>query len=449
MKVRVNMMPFFERKFSSLILLLFILMPMCLRAETDPTIEIKVRQGDTLINIGRAYLNVPGNWRKVAEINRIKNTDLIFPYQILRIPVSLLKGSPVKGNVSFIKGAVAMHSEKEREWTRLQLHDSIYEGNWIRTEEESAVEITFEDGDSFFQHAQTTLNISAARKLPGAYLLFKLYLKAGRAVTKLKEATGRELRFEIDTPSSVCSVRGTVFRTSVDPEETTRSEVLSGTIDVEAMREKVNVKKGEGTLVRKDEPPMEPRELLRPPQVINVKALYKQLPLLFEFGSVEGARLYKAILAKDDGFKDIAKEETFNPSDTLTVYNLEDGSYFLQSLSIDDIGLEGVPSSASRINVRINPLPPMIETPVNNASYTTMSPLISWLRVEDAVRYSLQIAEDEHFRNISEEKNDIRSTSYAPQHLDRGKYYFRISSIAEDDYQGEWSDTLSFTIALP
>lgn len=443
------MMSSFERKFSSLILLLFIFMPMCLRAETDPTIEIKVKQGDTLINIGRAYLNVPDNWRKVAEINRIKNTDLIFPDQILRVPVSLLKGSPVKGKISFIKGKVAMHSEEEREGKTLQLHDSIYEGNWIRTDEESAVEITFEDGDSFFQHAQTTSNLSAARKLPGAYLLLKLYLKAGRAVTKLKEATGRELRFEIDTPSSVCSVRGTVFRTSVDPEETTRSEVLSGSIDVEAMREKVNVQKGEGTLVRKDEAPMEPRKLLTPPQVMNVKALYKQLPLLFEFGSVEGARLYKAILAKDDGFKDIMKEETFNPSDTLVVYNLDDGSYFLQSLSIDGIGLEGVPSSASRINVRINPLPPMIEATVNNALYTTSNPLIRWLGVEHSVRYYVQIAEDENFQRISEEKNDIRSTSYTPQHLVQGKYYFRISSIAADDHQGEWSDTVSFTIDLP
>ena len=442
-------MPSFERKLSLLILLLFILMPMCLRAETDPTIEIKVKQGDTLINIGRAYLSVPDNWRKVAEINRIKNTDLIFPDQILHIPVSLLKGSPVKGKISFIKGMVAMHSEEEREGTPLQLHDSIYEGNWIRTDEESAVEITFEDGDSFFQHAQTTSNLSAARKLPGAYLLFKFYLKAGRAVTKLKEATGRELRFEIDTPSSVCSVRGTVFRTSVDPEETTRSEVLSGSIDVEAMREKVNVQKGEGTLVRKDEAPMEPRKLLTPPQVMDVKSLYKQLPLLFEFGSVEGAQLYKAILAKDDGFKYIVKEETFNPSDTLVVYNLDDGSYFLQSLSIDGIGLEGVPSLTSRINVRINPLPPMIEAPVNNALYTTSTPLIRWLGVKDAVRYYVQIAEDENFLSITEEKNDIRSTSYAPQHPDRGKYYFRISSIAADDYQGEWSDTVSFTIALP
>jgi hypothetical protein len=438
-----------EKQIKPLILLLILLIPLCLHAEIDPAIEITVKEGDTLTSIGKAYLNAPENWRKISEINLIKNPDLIFPSQVLRIPISLLKGLPANGTVSFIKGRVDIQSKEEKAWKTLKLYDRIQEGSWIRTDEESAVEVSFEDQDSFFQHAQTTTNLLAARKLPGAYLLFKLYLKAGKTVTKVKEATGRELRFEIDTPSSVCSVRGTNFRTSVDAEQTTRSEVLSGSVTLEAVEEKVIVEEGEGTLVKKGEPPMEPRKLLPPPPVMNLKNVYRQFPLVFEFGTVEGARFYKAILAKDGDFKDTAREMLFSPSETFTVYNLDDGTYFLQSLSIDGVGLEGIPSATSLISVRMNPFPPIIESPVDNAVYTTGSPVIRWLGLEDAVRYSLQIASDENYLNIIEEKNDIYAVSYAPRQLDHGKYYFRISSIAKDDYQGEWSDTVSFTITTP
>jgi hypothetical protein len=65
----------------------------------------------------------------------------------------------------------------------------------------------------------------------------------------------------------------------------------------------------------------------------------------------------------------------------------------------------------------------------------------------------VQLAEDEGFNKVIENRDDIMVTEYEIAGLNSKAYFFRISSIAKDDYQGEWSDVLSFTIvsdnALP
>jgi hypothetical protein len=416
-------------------------------AYDEPALKVVVQEGDNLINIGKKYLAYPAKWPVIAEINRIENPDLIYPGQTVLIPMSLLKWASSDGTVNFIKGNVEVQSGENRAWTTLRLNDRLKEGSRIRTGDESTVEIVFENGDSFLQSPNSNSGLSAARKMEGHHTLYKWFLGAGRTITKIKSATGRESRFEIETPSSICAVRGTVFRTAVDPADSTRSEVLQGIVDVEGMNQKVKLQEGEGTLVKKGGPPMPPKKLLPPPVLINLIPIYNNIPLNFEFGKVEGAVSYRISFAKDSDFKDILKEQIKKPADPFKLFEIDDGQYFLQSRSIDELGLEGQPSDAFPINVRVNPVPPIIESPVDKTAYREKSLTFKWLRVNDAVQYHIQIAEDKEFNRIIEARNDVRELQYETTKLDFNTYYFRISSIAKDDYQGEWSDVLSFSIA--
>ena len=433
----------------ALILSCFICSFFCTYAHAydEPTVKIVVQEFDNLINIGKKYLASPGKWRAIAEINRIANPDLIYPGQSILIPMSLLKWTSSDVIVNFIKGDVEVQPPGAIGWNPLRLNDRVKEGSRIRTGDESTVEILFENGDSLLQSQNSNSGLSAARKLEGNHTLHKWFLGAGRTITKIKSATGRESRFEIETPSSICAVRGTVFRTAVDSTEATRSEVLKGFVDVKGMNQRVKLQEGEGTLVKKGEPPTPPKKLLPPPALMNPLTIYKNIPLSFEFGKVEGALSYRIILAKDSDFKDILKEQIIKPADSFKLFEINDDQYFLQSRSIDEFGLEGLPSDATPIRVRANPMPPYIESPVDKRVYTEKSIAFKWLRVEDAVRYHIQIAEDKDFNKIIEIRNDIRNLQYETTTLDFKTYYFRISSIAKDDYQGEWSDILSFSIA--
>jgi hypothetical protein len=425
----------------------FLLTPVCTAAYDEPTVEIVVHDRNTLINICKEYLEHPNKWKEIARINHLKNPDLIYPGQVLQIPAGLLKGEPAYGVVDFVKGKVEIQSQEDKEWRLLSINDRVPEGTKIRTDNEGTVDIDFKDGNSFLQRPDTIVGIQTATRKGAKYGLYRLFLNVGRTITKIRNITGTESRFEIGTPSCVAAARGTKFRTSVDSSEAARSEVLEGTVDVEGMSRKVEVREGEGTLVRKGEPPIIPRKLLQPPVITNLKLIYRAIPIYFEFSRVEGAVSYRALLSRDNDFKDILKEQIIKPGGQFRVFEADDGTYFLQVRSIDDIGLEGQPSDTATIKVRINPMPPMIEAPQNGAVYEKNLVSFRWLSVTDAVRYHVQIAEDKDFSRLVEDSSDLHDTEYKTQHLEFKTYYFRISSIAEDDYQGEWSDVLSFTIA--
>jgi hypothetical protein len=426
--------------------LLAALVPLHANASDEPVVAIAVQRGNTLIGICNKYLTAPRQWRNIARLNRLANPDFILPNQKLLFPVHLLKGTPIDGTVTFIKGNVTVQEKAGREWRALLLNDRVTQGALLATGEEGAVEITFEDRASFLLKPSTSLKMTTLERKSTGHFLRELYLRSGRTISTLREATGKGSRFEIQTPSAVAATRGTAFRVSVDEAEATRSEVLNGRIAVEAMKQTVAVSEGEGTFVRKGDPPLEPRKLLHPPAVMDILPVYKSLPLSFFFENVAGAVSYRVVFANDSDGKDVIREQIIHPRDTFTIYTAGDGTYFLQARSMDNLGLEGIPSEPAVIRIRINPLPPLIESPVDKAEYTVKSPLFRWLRVNDAVRYHVQIAEDKEFRKIVEAGTDIRDVEYRAGGLDFKTYYFRISSIAKDNYQGDWSDVLSFTI---
>ncbi|MDH4100188.1 MAG: FecR domain-containing protein [Nitrospirota bacterium] len=418
-------------------------------ANNEQVIELTVAKGDYLINLGKAYLEDPGQWREVARINRLRNPDFIKPGQKLIIPVRLLRGIPQDGAVTFLRGEVAQRLAGEEQWTPVSLNDPVREGSSIKTSDESAAEITFADDSTFFLKPQTTLTVTAARKKGAAHMFHSLLLSTGKILTRIKRAAGVDTRHEIEAPSAVAVVRGTEFRLSVDENDATRSEVLEGLVGIDAMKQEVKLREGEGTLVRKGEPPLKPRKLLPPPVPVNIRPLYKNLPAGFDLQQVDGAAAYRVALALDNTIKDVVREVTVNPGEPVSFDGMADGLYHVQSLSIDDVGIEGTPLEPVPVTIRVNPLPPFIQSPVDGAEYRERAVTLEWLRVKDAASYHLQIAEDRDFTVLIEDKADIRDVRSTTKSLDFKTYFFRVASIAADDFEGDWSDTIQFTIVPP
>ena len=428
---------------------LFSLSPLAVFADDDHSIEFIVKDGDNLYKICEKILENPKDWRWVAMVNRISNPHRIFPGQKLIIPTRLLKGIPIDGLVTFIKGVVSIKLAETEDWKKLQLNDKITQGNWIRTSEQGTIEISFQNNFSVLLRPNTIIEITAAREKSAIYLMYKLFLDIGKAISKIKQSTGKETRFEIQTPSAVAAVRGTEFRAGVDPDITTRLEVLAGRVDVQAAKQKVAVKAGEGTVVKKDKRPVAPVKLLLPPALMNLQPLYRAMPLDFQFESIPGATSYRLMLARDKVFNDVVKNKVIKPQETLKIVGVEDGTYFLQSRSIDALGLEGPALEPVEVKVRINPLPPFIQSPSEGADLREKVVRFEWLKVAKAVRYHLQVAEDRKFQVIVADAKDISGVSYKLASLDFKTYYYRLSSIAADGYEGLWSDILSFDIIPP
>ncbi|MCL5809020.1 MAG: FecR domain-containing protein, partial [Deltaproteobacteria bacterium] len=256
--------------FSLFLLLPLFFAPAMGQAADDRTVAVTVVKNDNLIKLCRKYLADPAKWREIGKINRLRDVDLIHPGQSLIVPVRLLRGVPVDGRVIFAKGGVEVKAAGEGEWRPLRLNDRVRQGNLIKTGRESAVEIAFDDGTTLFQRPDTTLGLSEAQRKGETHIFQRLTLPIGRLLMNVRRATGRDSRIEIHTPSATAVARGTDFRVSVDAKESTTSEVLEGGVAVEAMKQAVLLKEGEGTLVTKGAPPLAPRKLLSPPSLADL-----------------------------------------------------------------------------------------------------------------------------------------------------------------------------------
>ena len=439
-------------KLTGLILVAFSIlffMPESARSLDDKTVVISVRTGDYLIHICELYLKNPMKWNEIARLNKVKNPNLIYPGQRLTIPVELIRGTPADGTVTFLKGEVLLQEKKEGNWRAVEQYEKISAGTAIKTGEDGSVEISYDNGIAILLRSNTKLTLLITRKIDGLHILFQYFLKLGKSITKIKEAIGYDSRFTIETPSVVAGARGTDFRLTNDEREITRCEVLEGTVLIDARMREIEVPAGQGMVVSKGERPQEPVRLLAPPRPAHVLELYRAMPLTFEFEKVENAGKYRIVLARDGQFKDIIKNEVINPSEKVSMISVDDGSYYLQTTSIDASGLEGPPSEPYTIRIRVNPLPPFVQSPVDHSEIRSKDVQIQWLKVADAARYHLQVSGNPDFRSFLVDETNLTGLSHQMTSLSPGSYYFRIRSIAADGFTGIWSDVISFRVMEP
>lgn len=436
---------------SLLIVLLFFIYPTLIFAEdSDPkSILLTIVKKDNLVDICNAYLENPNEWKLVAEFNQLKNPDLIYPGQTLRIPAKLLKGIPMKGTVTFLKGQVTALMPQKEDWVDLKKSDIVVQGTKIRTGKDSAAEITFEDGSCFFLKPETYLDITTARKRDPYYMIRKLFVPVGRTLMKIKKSTGQDSRFEIHTPSAISAARGTRFRVSVNTDNITRTEVLEGVVGVKGQGKEVLLDQGKGTYVKKGHRPNAPARLLLPPRTKDLKPLYQTLPVQFSLSPVKNAVAYRIAVAKDQEFKHVVNEAVVKKGDPIPQITLSEETYYLRTLSIDGTGLEGFPSKPKKFEVRINPLPPFIQTPEDGREFKTDRVVLEWLNVPDAVSYQVQVSKNIEFEPLFKTFKAIKSSRQPLELAGYGDYYFRVSSIAGDNFKGLWSDVVKFTFVKP
>ena len=251
------------------------------------------------------------------------------------------------------------------------------------------------------------------------------------------------------TPAAVAAARGTAFRVRVDGRGDTVSEVLDGRVDVGAMGRRVELAAGQGTRVKKGEPPIKPRPLLLPPELVGMEDLYRSLPFALTVKAVPEAVSHRFVLSRDESFKDVISERVLPVCQPFEVSQLDDGDYYLSVRSIDDAGLEGMPSKTKQVRVRVNPLPPFIQSPADGVSLKSKRVSLSWLHVAKAVQYEIELLPDSSSGSTGVQTIKTSQTGQDLTLTDFGDYSFRIRSIADDGFEGVWSDRINFRLIAP
>ncbi|MBN2655142.1 MAG: FecR domain-containing protein [Nitrospirae bacterium] len=429
-------------------IILFIPLLLC----SEELVDVKIIKSDTLIGLSKKLLEDPSRWPEIAKVNNLKKPYRIFPGDKLIMPSRLLRPEPYPSTVTFVSGEAMVRAKGESDWRKLSVYEKLTEGSVIRTAGSgSSAELTYSDGTIVYIRPDTTVGIAASGKRGETITERRLIVETGRIITKIKKALGTESRFEIHTPSAVAGVKGTEFRTSVDDQKTTRSEVFEGVVQLSAMNKNTLLSQGEGALVNKGEPPLNAVKLLSSPKPVSLQSIFKSIPFDISFEKIEGADKYFAVIASDMEFKFPLHQAVIKPNEKLNVSGLKDGLYYMRSSSIDAQGLEGMESAPYEVKIRVNPVPPFTQSPADKAEIRSRQKTVefSWLKVSDAVSYHLQIAEDREFTEVVNDISGIKQPEYMTKPLDYKTYYFRLCSAAQDGYEAAWSDTQSFTVVPP
>lgn len=418
----------------------WLLAPLGAIAGDDGLVQLKVTRYDSLIGISKRYLAQPEQWREIARLNRLQTPYRLIPGQILRIPVALLKVTPLRGTVTFLKGSAWIQAVPGAPWQPLQPQEVITEGMALKTGQGGSLEVGFEDGSAFLLRENAQIMVKQARKGP-LHLVRVVFLKSGKVISRIKAATGRDSRFEIETPSAVAAARGTHYRVAVDEQETTRAELLESVVDLSAAGAVVILHEGEGSLARPNEQPLAPVNLLPSPVQTQVELTNGGRQAQFRFSRVEGAVRYRVSLSYDQEAKDAVKTELLAPDEVFSVAGLREGTYFLTASSIDSLGLEGQLSEPYPLTVQIAPLPPAWHGHMGEGDALTMPLELGWHPASDAAGYQLQIARDTAFTEPVIDLQDIHGTRYRLTGVEPGQYYARIRSLSSDRRSGPWSSS--------
>jgi hypothetical protein len=263
--------------------------PVALRAQAPPAapgdLLHRIVPGDTLIALARRHLDLPHGWRGLQRVNAVAEPRRLRPGGTLRLPAAWLKAEParaeavhVRGEVTVERGTAAAQPVLAGAWLQV--------GDLLRAGPDSSLTLRFADGSRLLLRPDSTLRLSTLRQRPGSDTAETgLRLDQGSADSRVAPlpaaaAAAAARRYEITTPTLHLGVRGTEFRTRVDPEAgTTHLEVIEGTVAAANGRAEQRVAAGQGAVAAAGARPLTAAALAPPPDLSGVPQRVERVPL--------------------------------------------------------------------------------------------------------------------------------------------------------------------------
>lgn len=433
----------------------------------------RVQRGDTLFDIGAAYLRLPHDWPALQRLNRVDDPYRLQPGTALRIPVNWLAQGSARATVIHVRGRVFVRRAGEEREQPLQAGDQLEAGSVLRSEADSNASLRFVDGSRLLLSSDSELELKE----------MKHYGRSGMAATRLRvqhgevESRVRPLRqpasrFRIETDSIQLGVRGTHFRlaaaaASAGGTEVVRGEVESGRVSLQRGRQQAELSAGEGLLSAAVGELGARRALLPAPVLDALAAELHALPLAFQWPAGEGASRWRAQVfarGKNEG-KDRGKDHGVAGEDEeillfdrllaqpkLTELDLPDGRWRLRVRAIAADGLEGRDASHDFV-LAARPAPPLPLAPLADSTVHGGQLRLRWALPLDGVRFRLQLAgRGEHSSPDAQDADPLLHElllegSEHTIRLPAGAYRWRLASLRADGHQGPFGPWQDFSLA--
>jgi len=142
---------------------------------------------------------------------------------VLLAPAAAWPDQPA-ANLSLFTGDC--HVWRQGRLAEAEIGQPLFAGDSVRTGKDSRAEISFGDGTSVRISDNSRLLVQQADTVRSLKLLW------GKLWAKVAKLSSAQARFQVETPTAVAGVRGTVFRVEIDADTTTRVAVEEGEVEV-------------------------------------------------------------------------------------------------------------------------------------------------------------------------------------------------------------------------
>jgi len=156
-----------------------------------------------------------------------------------------------------VVGIAKIHRADTKQNMSASVGAILYNSDRLNTSSRASVALLFIDGSMLKIKENSEVTISAQRKNENQ-LDTKVDMPLGEIWAKV---TRRDSKFDIETPSSVASVKGTEFSLSVDENGITNLFVFDGLVEFQNELGKVMVRRNQKSTIQPNQAPEEPKKM--------------------------------------------------------------------------------------------------------------------------------------------------------------------------------------------
>jgi hypothetical protein len=132
---------------------------------------------------------------------------------------------------TLVEGEVQMTGDGSNGWQRLQVNAILNAGDKVRVLDTGRLELVLDNRSVLRLAANTTLELKEVERRRQKEK-YRFALSVGKMWTRVTRLLGFGSRYQVDTPTAITAVQGTVYDLQVDPSQQTRVRVHSGNVQV-------------------------------------------------------------------------------------------------------------------------------------------------------------------------------------------------------------------------
>ncbi|KAF1015959.1 MAG: hypothetical protein GAK31_01443 [Stenotrophomonas maltophilia] len=403
----------------------------------------RVRPGDTLWDLGSAYLKPTVPWQQLQQHNRIDNPYRLPPGQRLRFPIAWLRVEPAPARVLAVRGHATLVPADGASTRDLRAGEQLHIGDVVQTGAFASVTLEFADASRLQLRESSRLQLDQLSRYGRTGMVdTRMRLQQGRASNHVTPARGPASRYIIDAPTAASSVRGTVFRVSAgDGAHLAATEVLQGKVQVGNRHGQQLVQPGQASRSPSaGAAPDAVAPLLPAPVLMAQELRLEPLPALLAWEPVAGAQAYRVEVVQA-ALPEVLLFAQTTTDTRLAIGDLPAGQLRLLLRAVDATGVEGLDTERD-FSVNDQPPPPLTVSPLHGQSLNSDRPRFRWSRAPGAASSVLQVADEPSFRAPLYEQTIAATELRVATPLPPGHYYWRVASRSAEGQQGRFGQPL-------